>query len=222
VRDEYAYREYVRFCTEKGREVLSMDDYMSLSRISAQTNTFALLYDCADGERAEYCKQILLDSVKDGNYVSGSPSSVLPNQVKKRVGIGTPFFLYYTLRTLYKLGYYDIALGVIRRDWGAMIDDGLKNCVEAFRMKNGEWGRSAAHAWSASPAVFIAEEVLGVKPVKPGYTEFTVAPHACGVSKAYGYVPTPYGNIQVKWTVGDDGKTEIICHAPAECKRVEK
>lgn len=222
VRDEYAYKEYVRFCTEKGREVLSWDDYISLSRISAQTNTFALLYDCAVGERAEYCKQILLDSVKDGNYVSGSPSGVLPNQPKKRVGIGTPFFLYYTLKTLYKLGFYDIALGVIRRDWGAMIDDGLKNCIESFRMKNGEWGRSASHAWSASPAVFIAEEVLGVKPVKPGYSEFTVAPHACGISKAYGYIPTPHGNIHVKWTVGDDGKTEIICHAPSECKRVEK
>lgn len=222
VRDEYAYKEYVRFCTEKGREILSFDDYMSLSRVSAQTNTFALLYDCADGDRAEYCKEILLKSVKDGNYVSGSPSSVIPNQPKKRVGIGTPFFLYYTLRALYKLGYYDVALGVIRRDWGAMLDDGLKNCVEAFRMKNGEWGRSAAHAWSASPAVFIAEEVLGIKPAKPGYTEFTVAPHACGIAKAYGYVPTPYGNIQIKWTVDESGETDIVCHAPAECKRVEK
>lgn len=222
VRDEYAYKEYVRFCTEKGREILSFDDYMSLSRVSAQTNTFALLYDCADGDRAEYCKEILLESVKDGNYVSGSPSSVIPNQPKKRVGIGTPFFLYYTLRALYKLGYYDVALGVIRRDWGAMLDDGLKNCVEAFRMKNGEWGRSAAHAWSASPAAFIAEEVLGIKPAKPGYTEFTVAPHACGITKAYGYVPTPYGNIQIKWTVDESGETDIVCHAPAECKRVEK
>ena len=222
VRDEYAYKEYVRFCTEKGREILSFDDYMSLSRVSAQTNTFALLYDCADGDRAEYCKEILLESVKDGNYVSGSPSSVIPNQPKKRVGIGTPFFLYYTLRALYKLGYYDVALGVIRRDWGAMLDDGLKNCVEAFRMKNGEWGRSAAHAWSASPAVFIAEEVLGIKPAKPGYTEFTVAPHACGITKAYGYVPTQYGNIQIKWTVDESGETDIVCHAPAECKRVEK
>ena len=222
VRDEYADKEYVRFCTEKGREILSFDDYMSLSRVSAQTNTFALLYDCADGDRAEYCKEILLESVKDGNYVSGSPSSVIPNQPKKRVGIGTPFFLYYTLRALYKLGCYDVALGVIRRDWGAMLDDGLKNCVEAFRMKNGEWGRSAAHAWSASPAVFIAEEVLGIKPAKPGYTEFTVAPHTCGITKAYGYVPTPYGNIQIKWTVDESGETDIVCHAPAECKRVEK
>lgn len=222
VRDEYAYKEYVRFCTEKGREILSFDDYMSLSRVSAQTNTFALLYDCADGDRAEYCEEILLESVKDGNYVSGSPSSVIPNQPKKRVGIGTPFFLYYTLRALYKLGYYDVALGVIRRDWGVMLDDGLKNCVEAFRMKNGEWGRSAAHAWSASPAVFIAEEVLGIKPAKPGYTEFIVAPHTCGITKAYGYVPTPYGNIQIKWTVDESGETDIVCHAPAECKRVEK
>ena len=222
VRDEYAYKEYVRFCTEKGREILSFDDYTSLSRVSAQTNTFALLYDCADGDRAGYCKKILLDSVKDGNYVSGTPANVMPNQRKTLVGIGTPFFLYYTLRTLYKLGFYDIALGVIRRDWGAMIDDGLKNCVEAFRMKNGEWGRSAAHAWSASPAVFITEEVLGIKPVKPAYTEFTVAPHPCGITKAYGHVPTPYGDIQIKWTVDENGETDIVCHAPAECKRVEK
>ena len=163
---------------------------------------------------------ILLKSVEHGNYLSGTPANILPFQEKKLVGIGSPFFLYFTLKTLYKLGYHDVATNVIRRDWGDMYDDGFTTCVETFRLPNGEWGRSVAHAWSASPAIFLMTEVLGIKPVKPGYTEFAIEPHPTGLEFARGAVPTPYGNISVEWTC-KDGKLEILCEAPAECKRIK-
>lgn len=219
VRDSYAYGHYLRFFEEKSRAALSYDDWCSLGRISVQTNTFALLYDCADGERAKYCTDILLESVKTGDYISGTPSNLRPNQEKKLVGIGTPFFLYFVLKTLYKLGYCDVAAQVIRRDWGKMINDGFTTCVEAFRGKNGEWGRSVAHAWSASPAIFLMTEILGIKPLKPGYTEFSVNPHPSGLTRASGAVPTPYGDIYVRFSC-ENGRTDIFCRAPLECKRI--
>lgn len=220
VRDENAYAHYVQHCKNTGRTAYTYEEYLSCGRISVQTNTFALLYDCVPEERKPYCIDILLKSVETGKYLKGTPANVLPFQDKKLVEVGSPFFLYFTLKALYKLGYHDLATGVIRRDWGDMYDDGFTTCVETFRGTDGEWGRSVAHAWSASPAIFLMTEVLGIKPVKSGYTEFAIEPHPAGLSHASGAVPTPYGNIYVEWTC-QDGKLDIKCLAPKECKRIK-
>lgn len=219
VRDETAYKRYVAYYEKTGRTPYTYEDYLDCGRISAQTNTFALLYDCATEERKPYCEAILLDSVKTGIYRNGTPAHVMPAKNTNIVGIGSPFFLYYTLQTLYKLGYHDIATNAIRRDWGAMCDDGFTTCVETFQNEQGEWGRSVAHAWSASPAIFLMTEVLGIKPTKPGYTEFIIEPHPAHLTQASGAVPTPYGNIYVAWTC-KDGKLDIHCQAPSQCKRI--
>ena len=220
LRDPQAYEHYVQHCQKTGRPVYTYEEYLSCGRISVQTNTFALLFDCVPEERKQYCVDILLKSVEQGNYISGTPANILPFQEQNLVGIGSPFFLYFTLKALYKLGYHDVATNVIRRDWGDMYNDGFTTCVETFRLPNGEWGRSVAHAWSASPAIFLMTEVLGIKPAKPGYTEFTIEPHPTGLEYARGAVPTPYGPISVEWTC-KDGKLEIQCEAPAECKRIK-
>ena len=78
-----------------------------------------------------------------------------------------------------------------------------------------------AHAWSASPAIFLMTEVLGIQPVKAGYTEFTVTPKTSGLDFAKGSVATPYGRIYVEWKKKEDGSLEILCDAPKECKRIE-
>lgn len=219
VRDEFAYKRYVTYFEQTGRTPYSYEDYLNCGRISVQTNTFALLYDCATEERKPYCEALLLKSVESGTYRKGAPMNVVPKADAPIVSVGSPFFLYYTLKTLYKLGHHDIATNVIRRDWGAMCDDGLTTCVETFQDERGEWGRSAAHAWSASPAIFLMTEVLGIKPTKPGYAEFTVEPHPAGLTHASGAVPTPHGNIYVEWTY-TDGKLDIQCQAPEQCKRI--
>ena len=220
VRDEHAYAHYVEHCKKTGRNIYTYEEYLSCGRISVQTNTFALLYDCVPEERKQYCVNLLLKSVETGAYLKGTPANILPLQEKKLVKVGSPFFLYFTLKALYKLGYHDLATRVIRRDWGDMYDDGFTTCVETFRGTDGEWGRSVAHAWSASPAIFLMTEVLGIKPLKPGYTEFTIEPHPAGLSYARGAVPTPYGNICVEWTC-QDGKLDIKYQAPEECKRMK-
>jgi hypothetical protein len=39
-----------------------------------------------------------------------------------------------------------------------------------------------------------------MQPVKPGYQTFTVRPHPGSLRWAEGAVPTPYGQILVRWT----------------------
>jgi hypothetical protein len=56
---------------------------------------------------------------------------------------------------------------------------------------------SLCHAWAAGQTGEPSENVLGVKPVAPGYTEWTIEPVTLGLDWAKGRVPDPGGNIEV-------------------------
>ncbi len=227
VRDEESYARYLEFYAEIGKEPLSFEDYMSLSRVSAQTNTFAVLYGIAEGERREKALNILVKCIESGIFLSSSPSRRTlgePSEAEAPGGIvhvGSPFFMYFVLETLFENGHADLALHSIKREWGNMLDSGCTTCLESFNTKT-EWRtRSVAHAWSASPAIYLITELLGIKPTKPGFTEFEVVPCASDVDFAKGSIPTPYGEIKVEWHKNADGKVEISCEAPKECVRVK-
>ena len=225
VRDEYAYERYLRYMDERNMEKISYEDYLKKARISVQTNTMALLYDCVPEERKEYAMRFLVDNIESGVYVSGTPANRItgvPSEEEAPDGyvhIGSPFFLFFALQTLYKYGRDDLAILSQKRDWSNLLDSGLTTCIETFK-RGKDWTRSVAHAWSASPAIFFMKEILGVKPVKPGYTEFKVEPKPSGLSFAKGSVPTPYGRIYVEWKKNEDGTLEISCNAPKECKKI--
>lgn len=225
VRDAYAYRRYCEYMDARGMEKTSYDEYLKKGRISVQSNTMALLYDIVPEDRRADAMRFLLDNMKTGIYVSGTPANRtagVPDEEEAPDGyvhLGSPFFMFFALDTLYKFGYNQLALEAQRQAWGEFLDSGLTTCLETFK-KGDTWTRSIAHAWSASPAVFMMREVLGVKPVKPGFAEFTVTPKTDGLEFAQGSVPTPYGRIFVAWKKDEDGRVSVTCTAPAECRRV--
>jgi len=222
VRDEVSYKTHLRFCEEQGMDVLSYEDYVSLTRVSEQTNTLALLYDIAPEERAEKILPILT-RVKHGNYIFGSPADRSVGGPKEGelvdgiVAIGSPFFLFFTIEALFKTGHGDIAMTVMRRDWGDMLAHGTNTCWETFKMKGGHYTRSIAHAWGASPAVYLQNRVLGIAPVKPGFEEFTISPCESDLRYASGSVATPHGPIHVRWEKDENGALKIDFDAPAAC-----
>ncbi len=247
VRDSYGYARSLQYLTERHAQALAQyearcragkpvkkpaplqlptyEQYLSRKRISVQTNTLALLYDAVPPERQEDALRFLLDNVTDGVYISGTPANRTTGAPSEEeapggyVRIGSPFFLYFALQTLYKYGYYAQALETQRRAWGEFLDSGLTTCLETFK-KGDTWTRSIAHAWSASPAQFMVQEVLGIRPVKPGFAEFSVEPKTNGLDFASGSVPTPYGRIEVQWHKNADGTLNLTCRAPEGCKRV--
>ena len=226
VRDRAAYEKYLEYYAMIGKEPLSFEKYMSLSRVSVQTNTFAVLYGIAEGTRKEAALKILEKSVENGVYVSGSPAYRtvgVPSEAEAPGGIvqiGSPFFMYFALGSLFENGYSELALKSIEREWGDMLDAGVTTCTESFNSKT-EWKtRSVAHAWSASPAIYMMTEVLGVKPRKPGFAEFSVEPCESTLDYAKGSVPTPHGEIFVEWKRRTDGTLDVSVKAPDNCKRV--
>ncbi len=225
-RDEYAYKAYLAYMASREMPTVSYEEYLSNARISAQSNTMALLYDCVPEERQADALRFLLDNMESGLYINGTPAKRthgVPSEEEAPHGyvhIGSPFFLYFALSTLYKFGYHDLALKAQRRDWGAMLDNDVRTCYETFKTGK-EWPRSAAHAWSATPAYFLKTEVLGVKPLSAGFERFTVTPHTGDLSYAKGSVPTPRGDIEVAWKKNEDGTLTIDCKAPKGCEWVK-
>ena len=74
---------------------------------------------------------------------------------------------------------------------------------------------SLAHGWASGPTPILTGYVLGVQPAAPGYQTFTVAPHPGSLRWAEGAVPTPYGQIRVRW-VRDGHRLSLTVTVPAQ------
>ena len=59
---------------------------------------------------------------------------------------------------------------------------------------------SLPHPWSAGVTKWISEEILGIKPSVPGFSECIIKPRLSdGVTWGEGSVPTPHGKIAVSF-----------------------
>ena len=234
VRDRPAYEYYLAYCRhtegwaeDMRRTPVAFDVFASLSRISVQTATLAILSGVAEGDRLDKAKKLLTDCIESGEYVAGTPANRtagIPSEEEAPGGIvriGSPFFMFFALDALYKTGEYRLAELAMRRDWGRMIADGAGGCTETFASADGTGYRSAAHGWSASPAYFLARDVLGVRPLSPGFKRFTVDPRVSSVKEASGSVATPKGRITVRWKANGDGY-DVECGYPEGVEYVDR
>lgn len=64
---------------------------------------------------------------------------------------------------------------------------------------------SLCHAWSSIDVYFDHAEVLGIKPLTPGFARFSVSPMPGRLHEAKGGVATPQGPISVEWTRSESG-----------------
>lgn len=237
VRDEFAYPRFDAYCRRAGLRRMSYEEYLSCSRVSVQTHTLAILFQCVPSERIEKVMRFVR-LVDDGIYICGAPRNRTVGAPTDReakggvVRVGSPFFLNFSLAALCAQNEHELALKIIRRDWGEMLARGARTTFEMFDMSADpraaedpwiglpNWTRSAAHAWSASPAIYLQREILGIRPLEAGYRRFTIAPHLCGLTEVSGTVCTPYGPILVQIHRTPDGKQEIVQRSPKECTYV--
>ncbi len=78
---------------------------------------------------------------------------------------------------------------------------------------------SLCHGWSALPVYYYHANVLGFRPLTPGFKKFLISPYCDGFHEAEGEVATPAGKIRVEWHKNGSG---IVLNAtgPKECKPV--
>ncbi len=118
----------------------------------------------------------------------------------------SPYMEKYVLQALFSMGYDDYALFRLQKRFSKMVD-----CPDYTTLWEG-WGIGAEgygggttnHAWSGGGLTCLAQYAVGVRPIKPAFEEFVVAPNL-GCLKKIGYAAeTNYGKIEVAYDSNDE------------------
>ena len=134
----------------------------------------------------------------------------------------SPFFSFYLLEALGRVGLGAEAVGFIRDRWGAMLRAGATTFWEEWQMngtyRDGCWAarpRSLCHAWSAAPTAWLSRYVLGLR--EDGLDgSLLFAPNPSGLFETSGSVPTRYGIVHIHWKIeGQNFRAELLL--PQDC-----
>ena len=114
---------------------------------------------------------------------------------------------YFVLKALAKAGEYDLIFELItsqdEHSWGNMIAEGATTCFEAWG-KDQKWNTSLCHAWASAPIPVLIEDIIGLKPDKPGWQEISFSPQIPeGIDKLSLKVLVKSGEIKVEYEEGN-------------------
>ncbi|MGV8879178.1 MAG: alpha-L-rhamnosidase C-terminal domain-containing protein [Sphingobacteriaceae bacterium] len=128
----------------------------------------------------------------------------------------SPFNQYFIIQAMASAKQYDAALTTIKDLWGGQLNYGGTTFFEVYRPSwnavlapndappNNQCGyTSLAHPWSAGVTKWLSENILGVKPLTPGFKTFTIIPNlGHKLTEVNGSMPTPSGVIKVAFNTG--------------------
>jgi alpha-L-rhamnosidase len=146
------------------------------------SNTLALFYDLVPDEAVK---------------------SVIELIKQKRFSCGV-YHAYFLLKGLARADaselVYDLLTSEDEFSWANMIREGATTCFEAWG-KDQKWNTSLCHPWASAPITVLIEDIIGLKPAKPGWEEISFTPH---IPKSLRHItleiPTVQGKIQVNCT----------------------
>ncbi|HQH72924.1 MAG TPA: alpha-L-rhamnosidase C-terminal domain-containing protein, partial [bacterium] len=148
-------------------------DGVEIKSLSQQVNIYAIFYGAADDAKKERIARRLFDDT--------------------RLRDTTFYFAHYLHQAARQLHQPERVIKDLAR-WKSMLDMGTSTWWE----QPGQT-RSDCHAWSATPTFTLMQMVLGVQPAAPGYQKVRIQPCPGELQWAQGIVPTPHGNIRIKW-----------------------
>lgn len=143
---------------------------------------------------------------------------------------------YLDLEAAAQTGQIQWGLDYIRKHWGLSLQLGLTTLWEAFdpawigpdphavSMVGAEYARyggyetSLCHGWSAGPAVWLHQAILGIRPASPGFACVDFKPDLGDLAWAQGKVLTPNGEIIVSLSRGKQVKSQAKLIVPPEIK----
>ncbi|GAB1734037.1 hypothetical protein NU195Hw_g7635t1 [Hortaea werneckii] len=107
-----------------------------------------------------------------------------------------------------------VAKGLLDDYWSSMVnqDEYRSGASWEYLYPDGSPGidlfTSLSHPWGGAPTYVLPESVVGIRAVEPGYKQWALMPAVAemGLEHASGTTVTPFGNIEVDWTVSEDGR----------------
>jgi len=166
-----------------------------VEEVSQHMNTLAILMDLKPETHVHIAREILLKSAR---------------AKRTKIKTASPFFYAYVLEAMARTGQRADVIDIIRDKWGEMIDRGATTFWEMWEVTR----ESRCHAWSSSPLYHLAQQVLGVVPVSPGWKKVRIAPFAQGLDFAKGVVPSPLGRIVVEWEKVEEDQLAMRVEIP--------
>lgn len=170
----------------------------------------ALVHNVEKGKKSDQVNKfanmfaITLDYFDDATTDSVMKHVMLNPEVP---AITTPYMRYYELEAMCDQGLQEQVLKEMKDYWGGMLREGATSFWEKYNpgesgtahlaMYGRPYGKSLCHAWGASPIYLLGKYYLGVRPVTPGYAEWSITPVLGGLKWMEGTVPTPNGDISV-------------------------
>jgi len=161
-----------------------------------QTNAMAVLSGAADPSQYDSIWKASLASV---------------GHIQFNAFIVTPYYNYYVISAMAKMGHRKAALEWIRQYWGGMVNEGATSFWEGYdpAWYKGDFHASLqadnmsgyrvslAHGWSSGVTPWLMEEVLGIHPVGAGFSTVDIRPDLIDLQWAKGGEPTPHGMLTV-------------------------
>jgi len=121
--------------------------------------------------------------------------------------IGTPYMAAWAAAARAELGDAPGMLADLRRIWGGMLTQDATTFWEAWdpavtgdaalAYYGRPFGKSLCHAWAGGPAALLPMHLLGIRPLRDGWSEVVIRPRLGGLAWASACVPTPLGPITV-------------------------
>lgn len=144
---------------------------------------------------------LFFDLIPDKGY-----NTIVDFIKKKGLSCGV-YMAYFVLKALAKAGEHEFVYDLINSDspnsWGNMVKEGATTCFEAWG-KDQKWNTSLCHPWASAPIPVLIEDIIGLSPAKPGWTEIRFEPHIPSkVSHMSLEVYVKTGKIKVEYRGGD-------------------
>ncbi len=153
--------------------------------VTRHANIFAIMYGFVSQRRAHKIVRCVLEN----------------DEINQ---ITTPYFEFFELDALCKMGRLKTAQKKIESYWGGMVALGAtsiweqyspeKQGIEHYGMYGMKYGCSLCHAWGGGPIYLLGRYCLGVYPDSVGYESFVVEPDRGLYRKVDGTVPLPDGH----------------------------
>lgn len=152
--------------------------------ITRHANIFAIMYDFVSKKRARKIVRCVLEN-------------------DEIIHITTPYFEFFELCALCKMGKLRYAQKKIESYWGGMVKLGATSIweeyipehtgIQHYGMYGMKYGCSLCHAWGGGPIYLLGRYCLGVYPTSVAYETFTVEPNRGLYRSIDGKVPLPEG-----------------------------
>lgn len=169
----------------------------------------AFIDSCKSGKR-NVTRHANILAILYGYTTKAREKSIIKNVIynDKITPITTPYFEFYELDSMCKIGNIKYMTDMLSSYWGKMLSlgattiweefDPAKEGIAHYEMYGGKYEKSLCHAWGASPIYLLGKYALGVRPTKPGYESYEIRPTKLPFGNFEGKVPTPRGEIFVK------------------------